>query len=188
MKKIPLLALLLLVGCLSYEENMVVHRNGSATISINVRIARQFRQQMGFDELFDREKIKNLLPAGAEIKTFNLNTERVLNILNLEVKIPDLELALASPPPEDDLFGQIEFSQDQNGNFLYRRSLKGMRKKFQESISRQKLDPRKERAIRSILARSYFKYRLETPLKIRESNADKIEEKALFWKVPVSRE
>jgi len=189
MKKIffPLCLFLFVAGCWSYDENLVVHRDGSATLTIQLRVARQIRQQVNLDEFFDRDNIQKLLPPGSEIQRLDMDTERVLNFLILQVHIPDLNSAVGSFGSEQNLFGEITFSRDEKGNYVYQRSLREIGMKIRESLARQNLSPQRSKAISAIINRSFFKYRLETPLSVLKSNANKIEGKVLTWNVPVSK-
>lgn len=188
MKKIPLFfALILLTGCLNYDENLVVNRDGSANLSIQLKVARQIREQLKLDDLFDQAKIQALLPPQAVISKFTADKEKIVNTLYLEVKIPDLKTAVSSFGKSGDFFGEVKFSQNPKGDFIYSRSLQGIGQKISEILAQQAGDPRKQNAILSILSRSYFNYRLQTPLKILENNANKVEGKILFWKIPVTK-
>lgn len=189
MKKIFLLGIscLFLAGCWNYDENLIVHRDGSATLTVNLRIARQIRQQLKLDEFFDRQYLQKLLPPAAEIRQLHVDTHRVLNRLLLEVYIPDLQAAAGSFGQESQLFGKVTFSFDEQGNFIYQRSLHGIGEKIRESLARQGANLHQNKTIAAIINRSFFNYRLETPLTVLKSNASKIEGKVLTWKVPVSR-
>lgn len=187
MKKVFFLLLLIfLTGCLSYEENLVVHKNGSATLTIQFKVARQIRQQMHLDEFFDQNYIRQLIPPGAEIQNLQIDTERVLNVLFLNLRIPDLKNSLKNINQERGLLGNVEFSLDQNGNYHYRRSLSNLQNKFRSALSSNTSSDRKIRTITNLLSRSFLNYRLETPLTILESNATKVEGKVLYWKIPVA--
>lgn len=175
-----------ITGCWNYDENLVVHRDGSATLTVQLRVARQIRQQVNLDEFFDRENIQKLLPPGAEIQRLDMDTQRVLNFLILQVYIPDLKSAAGSLGSEENLFGEVTFSHDEDGNYVYQRSLRGIGKKIRESLARQNLTPQRSKAISAVVNRSFFKYRLETPLAVLKSNANKIEGKVLTWNIPVS--
>jgi hypothetical protein len=188
MKRISLFfALILLTGCLNYDESLVVNRDGSASLSIQLKVARQIREQMKLDDLFDQAKIQALLPPQAKIEKFTADTEKVINTLFLEVKIPDLKSSVSSFGKGGDFFGEVKFGQNAKGDFVYSRSLQGIGQKISEVLAQQANDPRKQNAIFSILSRSYFNYRLQTPLKILENNANKIEGKILIWKIPVTK-
>jgi hypothetical protein len=188
MKRISLFfALILLTGCLNYDESLVVNRDGSANLSIQLKVARQIREQMKLEYLFDQAKIQSLLPPQAKIVKFTADTDKVINTLLVEVKIPDLKSAVSSFGKGGDFFGEVKFSQNSKGDFVYSRSLQGIGQKISEVLAQQASDPRKQNAIFSILSRSYFTYRLQTPLKILENNANKVEGKILIWKIPVTK-
>lgn len=188
MKRIPLfLSLVLLAGCLNYDESLVVNMDGSANLSIQLKVARQIREQLKLDYLFDQAKIQALLPPQAKIEKFTADTEKLINTLFVEVKIPDLKSAVSSFGKGGDFFGEVKFSQNSKGDFVYSRSLQGIGQKISEVLAQQANDPRRQNAIFSILSRSYFNYRLQTPLKVLESNANKVEGKILFWKIPVTK-
>jgi hypothetical protein len=179
-----LLFAVLLTGCLDYEERIVIGRDGSAKIELQLRISRTIqglvRQNPAFSALammMDPDTLRKNLPEGVALESHRTIPGSGRIIYANDLVAPDVQKLAAG---DASLFQGQKFEVETlpDGSLRYRRTLDFSAAAKDPELSQ--MIAQNKMGIVGILKGSKFAFSLESPLAIQSTNG-RVEGNKISW-------
>lgn len=162
-----------LTGCLEYTEKIVIGRDGSATIDVDLKVAKSIHTLVTTNPAFkslamlmNPEELKRNLPAGLQLAEHRTVPTAGRTVYENKLFAPDAQALNASSSVFESQTFSVETLPD--GNLKYRRTLDftaaSKDPQFEAMISENRM------GIVGILKSAPFAFRFETPLKVLSTN------------------
>ncbi len=219
MKKLMVIALfavmVLLYGCIEYEEHLVLNADGSGTLTVKYAMSEQMAAMAGQQDAekgqlpMDKKKIEKLFAGKDDLKLSNVNVsiedgKRVISFTLVFDSIEKLQKSDFAPFKES-----LKFARNEDGSFSYERKMsagsdmggpqmkpveqtepgQGEKSKMPEGTEEMGEEMMKGmmKGMMGGMAPK-FTYKLTLPAKIAETNADSHEGRNAEWKIEINME
>jgi hypothetical protein len=184
---IGLIALVLVIaGCIEYEEKVTLRHDGSGTMIVHYTISESMLNMGKEGDVpltFDKEEIeKELESENVKIEKIESYTDEGKRHIVTELSFKDINKL-----PDKWVFKDRQMSFAQEGGFFTFRSIFTMGEKEEKEEQSKEMDELGGQFADALLAEYSFKFSVQMPAEIVEARPDgKIEGNTVMWEFPLS--